>query len=112
MVITFCTQCKWMLRAAWMAQELLSTFGTDLAEVTLRPGVGGIFTVAVDGATIWDRTRDGGFPDVKALKGRVRDLIDPARDLGHLDRTRAAPGTVSIGGDRQSALPSGSDDEA
>ena len=41
--ISYCTQCKWLLRAAWMAQELLSTFETDIAEVTLRPGLGGLF---------------------------------------------------------------------
>ncbi|MBN9258294.1 Rdx family protein, partial [Mesorhizobium sp.] len=23
-VITYCTQCQWLLRAGWMAQELLS----------------------------------------------------------------------------------------
>ncbi|MES3037647.1 MAG: Rdx family protein, partial [Bdellovibrionota bacterium] len=31
--ITYCTQCSWMLRAAWMAQELLSTFGNGLGAV-------------------------------------------------------------------------------
>ncbi|TGV77465.1 selenoprotein, partial [Mesorhizobium sp. M00.F.Ca.ET.149.01.1.1] len=45
-VITYCTQCQWLLRAGWMAQELLSTFGTDLGEVTLVPGTGGIFTIS------------------------------------------------------------------
>ncbi len=35
---TYCTQCHWMLRAAWMAQELLSTFAAELREVALRPG--------------------------------------------------------------------------
>lgn len=84
--ITYCTQCRWLLRAAWMAQELLSTFGTDLEEVALVPGTGGVFTITGDGALLWDRARDGGFPDIKALKGRVRDAIDPGRDLGHLDR--------------------------
>ena len=88
--ITFCTQCHWMLRAAWMAQELLSTFGTDLGEVALIPGTGGVFSIVVDGDEIWERKRDGGFPDVKALKGRVRDRLDPSRDLGHLDRERSA----------------------
>lgn len=39
-VITYCTQCQWLLRAGWMAQELLSTFGADLGEVTLVPGTG------------------------------------------------------------------------
>src|SRR3954470_24478139 len=47
--ITYCSQCQWLLRAAWMAQELLSTFGTDLGEVALLPGTGGIFQIAYDG---------------------------------------------------------------
>jgi selenoprotein W-related protein len=85
-VITYCTQCQWLLRAAWMAQELLSTFTEDLAEVALVPATGGIFTIAYDGETIWDRKRDSGFPDVKTLKQLVRDRLDPGRDLGHIDR--------------------------
>jgi selenoprotein W-related protein len=84
--ITYCTQCNWMLRAAWMAQELLSTFGQDLAEVALLPGTGGIFVIALDGHTIWDRKQDGGFPEAKVLKQRVRDMAWPQRDLGHSDR--------------------------
>lgn len=84
--IAYCTQCNWLLRAGWMAQELLSTFGEDLGSVALIPGHGGVFEIRVDGALIWERKRDGGFPDVKTLKGRVRDLIAPDRDLGHLDR--------------------------
>ena len=84
--ITYCRQCNWLLRAAWMAQELLSTFSEDLSEVALRPATGGAFLIEVDGAIIWDRKRDGGFPDVKALKQLVRDRSAPDRDLGHLDR--------------------------
>lgn len=84
--IHYCTQCNWMLRAAWMAQELLSTFGQDLAEVALVPGTGGIFEISVDGRIIWDRNVDGGFPEAKVLKQRVRDVIAPDRDLGHSDR--------------------------
>lgn len=83
--ITYCTQCNWLLRSAWMAQELLSTFGADLGEVALRPGAGGTFLIHYDDALIWDRKSEGGFPDVKALKQRVRDRLDPGRDLGHLD---------------------------
>ena len=90
--ITYCTQCNWLLRSAWMAQELLSTFGTDLGEVTLIPATGGAFAITYEGEEIWERKRDGGFPDVKALKGRVRDRLDPTRDLGHLDRPTAADG--------------------
>ncbi|CAI7585176.1 unnamed protein product [Penicillium crustosum] len=96
--IQFCTQCRWMLRAAYFAQELLSTFGTDLGEVALVPKTGGVFTVTiwhgtmVDGeittqeSILWDRKRDGGFPEVKALKSLVRNVIAPNRDLGHTDR--------------------------
>ncbi|MFN4277382.1 MAG: SelT/SelW/SelH family protein [Ferrovibrio sp.] len=84
--IVYCTQCQWLLRAAWMAQELLSTFGDDLAEVALQPGTGGIFEIRYDDDTIWERKRDNGFPDVKTLKQIVRDRLDPQRDLGHIDR--------------------------
>jgi selenoprotein W-related protein len=84
--ITYCTQCNWLLRAGWMAQELLSTFGTELGGVTLVPGTGGVFEIRVGEALVWERSRDGGFPDVKALKQRVRDAFDAGRDLGHLDR--------------------------
>ncbi len=83
---TYCTQCNWMLRTAWMAQELLSSFGQDVASVTLVPGTGGIFEVTVDGELVWERKRDGGFPDSKQLKQIVRDRAWPERDLGHVDR--------------------------
>src|SRR5215475_13824384 len=86
LAILYCTQCHWLLRAAWMAQELLSTFRTDLGEVSLQPGTGGVFVITYNGEVIWDRKTDGGFPDVKQLKRRVRDHLDPDRDLGHLDR--------------------------
>lgn len=84
--ITYCTGCNWLLRAAWMGQELLSTFQNDLGGVTLCPGTGGAFEIALDGAVIWERKRDGGFPDIKVLKQMVRDRIDPERSLGHVDR--------------------------
>lgn len=83
--ITYCTQCQWLLRAGWMAQEVLSTFGQDLGEVALRPASGGTFRISVDGVDIWERKRDGGFPDAKVLKQRIRDQIAPERDLGHID---------------------------
>ncbi len=85
--ITYCTGCNWLLRAGWMAQELLQTFSTDLGGVTLIPGeMGGVYEVTVDGTLIWDRKRDGGFPEAKELKARLRDHIDPTRDLGHIDK--------------------------
>ena len=84
--IHYCTQCQWLLRAGWYAQELLSTFGEDLEEVALAPSHGGHFEVLYDDKVIWERKRDGGFPDVKILKRLVRDRLDPDRDLGHIDR--------------------------
>lgn len=89
---TYCTQCNWMLRTAWMAQELLSTFGQDIGSVTLIPGTGGIFQVTLDGVLIWDRKENGGFPDVKQLKQMVRDHVWPERDLGHIDRAGKTEG--------------------
>ena len=89
--ITYCRQCNWLLRSAWMAQEMLSTFSEELGAVTLVPSTGGIFQIAVEGELVWDRKRDGGFPDVKALKQIVRDRVDPERDLGHVDRAAAKP---------------------
>lgn len=85
-VIVYCCQCQWLLRAAWLAQELLSTFSGDLGRVVLEPGTGGVFRITCNGVQIWERKADGGFPEAKQLKQRVRDLIDPERLLGHNDR--------------------------
>ncbi|HWP46535.1 MAG TPA: SelT/SelW/SelH family protein [Candidatus Limnocylindrales bacterium] len=84
--IEYCTRCRWLLRAAWMAQELLTTFETELGEVALIPGTGGIFEVRVDGETVWSRKDQGRFPDLKELKQRIRDRVAPGKDLGHSDR--------------------------
>lgn len=85
--IEYCTQCQWLLRAAWLAQELLSTFSTDIGEVALIPGTGGVFKVRVDGNQVWCRKNQGGFPQAKELKALIRDVIAPERDLGHIDKT-------------------------
>lgn len=101
--IQFCTQCKWNLRAAYYAQELLQTFSTSLGEVALLPATSGIFViklyqraldqegtdedrVRVEETVLWDRKVDNCFPETKELKGRVRDAIEPGRGLGHTDR--------------------------
>jgi selenoprotein W-related protein len=84
--IVYCTQCNWLLRAAWIAQEILSTFGQDIGAVTLVPSTGGAYEIRLDGEVIWERKRDGGFPEAKAIKQRLRDRLWPDRDLGHTDR--------------------------
>ena len=86
--IRYCTQCRWMLRSAWMAQELLSTFDGDIEALTLRPGTGGIFEIHLDDTLLWSRKEAGRFPDIVELKQLVRDRIAPGRDLGHLDRKK------------------------
>ena len=85
-VITYCTQCQWLLRAAWLAQELLSTFGDDLGKVSLVPGTGGVFHISCDEVQIWERKQDGGFPDAAEPKRRVRDVCFPEKSLGHVDK--------------------------
>ena len=84
--IEYCTQCRWLLRAAWMAQELLTTFEQEIGEVALRPGTGGVFEVRADGHSVWSRKSEGRFPDIKELKQRVRDIVAPEKPLGHTDR--------------------------
>jgi selenoprotein W-related protein len=87
--ITYCTQCRWLMRAAWMAQELLVTFEQDLDTVALKPGTGGVFEVRVDGDVVWSRAAEGRFPELKELKQRVRDRAAPGKALGHSDRPDA-----------------------
>ncbi|WP_028536693.1 SelT/SelW/SelH family protein [Paludibacterium yongneupense] len=86
LAIHYCTGCRWLLRAAWMAQELLTTFEQELGEVALLPGHGGVFRIELDGKVLWDRKIDDGFPELKLLKQRLRDCIAPEKPLGHSDR--------------------------
>ena len=84
--IEYCRQCRWLLRAAWLAQEMLTTFEKELGEVALVPGTNGIFEVRLVGETIFSRRQQGRFPESKELKQLVRDRIAPEKHLGHSDR--------------------------
>ena len=64
-VIEYCPQCRWLLRAAWTLQELLTTFPEELQEVALRPGSAGVFRISLNA---------------------IRDRLAPQRGLGHSDR--------------------------
>jgi selenoprotein W-related protein len=79
-----------------MASELLTTFAqeTKLASITLIPkspplSPGGIFRVISNddnGETVlWDRSVEGRFPEAKEVKQALRDVVNPAKDLGHSD---------------------------
>ncbi len=83
--IEYCTQCRWLLRAAWLAQELLTTFEADLKALSLVPGTGGMFEVRLNGAVIFNRKQAERFPESKELKQLIRDIVAPSRDLGHSD---------------------------
>ena len=84
--IHYCTQCRWLLRAAWLAQELLTGFEAELGEVALVPGTGGVFDILCEGELIYSRKAQGRFPEARELKQLVRDRVDPERDLGHSER--------------------------
>ena len=85
--IVYCPRCGWLTRSAWMAQEILGTFADEVGAVTLVPGeTGGIFEITCGGRSVWSRAGDGGFPDIAELKRRLRDIVAPGRDLGHVDK--------------------------
>ncbi|MET4082652.1 selenoprotein W-related protein [Pedobacter sp. UYP30] len=85
--IEYCPKCGWLLRSAYMAQELLNTFVDELRGVTLIPSeIGGTFTVKVDGSLIFDRQQMQRFPEIKELKKLVRDAVSPDKDLGHSEK--------------------------
>lgn len=82
--IEYCPRCGWLLRAAWLAQELLTSFDQDVAAVELVPSAtSGTFQVRVGARTVWDRKVDSGFPQAAELKRLVRDEVAPGRSLGH-----------------------------
>jgi selenoprotein W-related protein len=81
--IRYCVRCRFLPRAAWLAQELLTTFAEELGAVALVPGEVGDFQVFVGEQRVWCRRADGGFPELAELKRRVRDLAAPGKSLGH-----------------------------
>ncbi len=85
--IEYCVQCRWLLRAAYFAQELLTTFEQEAGGVMLVPGIGGVFDVRIEGAVVWSRAERNGFPDIKELKQIVRDRIAPGKSLGHSEKS-------------------------
>lgn len=85
--IEYCPKCGWMLRAAYMAQELLSTFTDDVNGILLKPSeVNGRYSISIDDKLIFDRKREGRFPEIKELKQLVRDIVNPEKSLGHSDK--------------------------
>lgn len=85
--IEYCPKCNWLMRSVWMTQELLTTFADDLGEVALIPSeIAGRFTIMVEDEVLFDRKREGRFPEIKELKQLVRDKVCPEKSLGHSDK--------------------------
>ena len=74
--IEYCTGCRWLTRASWVAQELLITFESDIEGVILKPSlVSGTFKVFSDTEIFWDRKTEGGFPGVEGSEARFVTLF-------------------------------------
>jgi len=84
--IEYCPKCHWLLRAAYMAQEILTTFAEDVGAVTLQPSEeNGRYNVHIADKKIFDRKEYGGFPEIKEIKQMIRDVVAPGKSLGHTD---------------------------
>jgi selenoprotein W-related protein len=65
--IEYCPKCGWMLRAAYMAQELLTTFTDDVHGVLLQPSeVSGNYIVYIDGQKCLTAGRRGASLKLKS----------------------------------------------
>jgi selenoprotein W-related protein len=86
LTIEYCPKCHWLMRASWMAQELLTTFEAELTGITLQPStLAGRFQISIGQNILFDRKQEGRFPEIKELKQIVRDQIAPEKNLGHSD---------------------------
>ena len=55
--IEYCPKCGWLMRSAYMAQELLTTFNDELNGVLLKPSeVAGRFIISINNEKLF---RDG-----------------------------------------------------
>ena len=62
LTIEYCPKCGWLLRAAYMAQEFLTTFADELKSVNLQPSeTSGAYKISVNQKIIFDRKLRGGF---------------------------------------------------
>lgn len=90
LTIEYCPKCGWLLRAAYMAQEFLTTFADELKSVNLQPSeTSGAYIISINNEILFDRKSDGHFPEIKELKQLVRDKVAPGKSLGHSDKKSA-----------------------
>lgn len=85
--IEYCPKCNWLLRAAYVAQELLTTFANDLKAVQLQPSeTAGKYAIFINDSLVFDRKEAGHFIEITALKQLIRDHVNPTKLLGHSDK--------------------------
>lgn len=68
--IQYCVPCGHLERAQQVQRELLEEFGLELEEARLKTGTNGVFTVSVDGTTVYDKGEDGSF-DLNEIKESI-----------------------------------------
>lgn len=86
MAIEYCLKCGWLLRAAYMAEEILTTFSEDVKAVSLQLSkVSGRFIVFLKNYILFDHKKMGRFPEIKELKQLIRDHVNPNKSMGHSD---------------------------
>ena len=71
--IEYCVPCGFLNRAEDVQHVLLSNFAEQLDSVTLRTGDHGVFTVSVDGQTVFDKSEDE--YDVDEIARLVREQL-------------------------------------
>jgi selenoprotein W-related protein len=84
--ITYCAPCNFAPRAAWMALELLQTFRDAISGLTLVPGRGGIFDVAIDGEVVFCRQALGRYPEPQEVREAIRERLDNPPQRAHAPR--------------------------
>jgi len=81
--IECCHKCYWLLRAAYIAQGLVTTFESELDSVALkRIDATGNFVISINGKKAFDRKEFGGFPEIKGLKQLVSTWLSQQKPTG------------------------------
>jgi selenoprotein W-related protein len=81
--IEYCPKCGWLLRAANMAQELLTIFTDELQGVTLKPAeVSGRYTITVEDTVVFDRKEHGDLQTSKKSNSGYGMWLAPTKALG------------------------------
>lgn len=64
--IEYCVPCGYLDKASEAQKTILSTFGEQVAQVSLKPGNKGVYTFRADGDVIYTK------PD----EFRIEDIVD------------------------------------